>query len=75
MVRRVAVVGAGISGLAAIKCCLEEGLEPVCFELSEDIGGLWRYTVRGLGCVLFWQSGARREFGEWWLREPLKWRK
>lgn len=44
MVRRVAVVGAGVSGLAAIKCCLEEGLEPTCFERSEDIGGLWRYT-------------------------------
>nr|XP_009937557.1 PREDICTED: dimethylaniline monooxygenase [N-oxide-forming] 3-like isoform X2 [Opisthocomus hoazin] len=43
MVRRVAVVGAGVSGLAATKCCLEEGLEPTCFEQSEDIGGLWRY--------------------------------
>ncbi|XP_015725215.1 dimethylaniline monooxygenase [N-oxide-forming] 2-like isoform X2 [Coturnix japonica] len=42
MVRRVAVIGAGISGLAATKCCLEEGLEPICFESSEDIGGLWR---------------------------------
>lgn len=63
MVRRVAVVGAGISGLAATKCCLEEGLEPTCFEQSEDIGGLWRYTVRGLGCMVFWQSGARGESG------------
>ncbi|XP_075616416.1 flavin-containing monooxygenase 3 isoform X2 [Balearica regulorum gibbericeps] len=44
MVRRVAVVGAGVSGLAATKCCLEEGLEPTCFEQSEDVGGLWRYT-------------------------------
>uniref|UniRef100_A0A663LS85 Flavin-containing monooxygenase n=1 Tax=Athene cunicularia TaxID=194338 RepID=A0A663LS85_ATHCN len=41
----VAVVGAGVSGLAAIKCCLEEGLEPTCFERIEDIGGLWRYEV------------------------------
>ncbi|NXD82935.1 FMO1 monooxygenase, partial [Halcyon senegalensis] len=41
---RVAVVGAGVSGLVAIKCCLEEGLEPTCFEQSQDIGGLWRYT-------------------------------
>ncbi|XP_069497363.1 dimethylaniline monooxygenase [N-oxide-forming] 2-like isoform X1 [Ambystoma mexicanum] len=44
MVKRVAVIGAGISGLAAIKSCLEEGLEPTCFEKSNDIGGLWRYT-------------------------------
>ncbi|KAM4629265.1 LOW QUALITY PROTEIN: uncharacterized protein ACJ7VT_001609 [Polymixia lowei] len=43
MVRRVAVVGGGSSGLACIKICLDEGLEPVCFESSDDIGGLWRY--------------------------------
>ncbi|KAM8930624.1 dimethylaniline monooxygenase [N-oxide-forming] 2-like [Pelodytes ibericus] len=42
--KRVAVIGAGCSGLTAIKCCLDEGLEPTCFEQSEDIGGLWRYT-------------------------------
>lgn len=44
-VRKIAVIGAGISGLGAIKCCLEEGLEPLCFEKSDDIGGLWRYKV------------------------------
>ncbi|KAM9324554.1 dimethylaniline monooxygenase [N-oxide-forming] 2-like [Gastrophryne carolinensis] len=44
MVKTVAVIGAGCSGLTAIKCCLDEGLEPVCFEKSSDIGGLWRYT-------------------------------
>ncbi|XP_041446492.1 dimethylaniline monooxygenase [N-oxide-forming] 2-like isoform X2 [Xenopus laevis] len=44
MSKRVAIVGAGCSGLTAIKCCLEEGLEPTCFERSNDIGGLWRFT-------------------------------
>uniref|UniRef100_A0A663LSA2 Flavin-containing monooxygenase n=1 Tax=Athene cunicularia TaxID=194338 RepID=A0A663LSA2_ATHCN len=44
MVQRVAVIGAGVGGLASVKCCLDEGLEPTCFERSEDIGGLWRYT-------------------------------
>ncbi|XP_039462579.1 dimethylaniline monooxygenase [N-oxide-forming] 5 isoform X1 [Oreochromis aureus] len=43
MTRRVAVIGGGSSGLACIKCCLDEGLEPVCFESSDDIGGLWRF--------------------------------
>ncbi|XP_059196501.1 flavin-containing monooxygenase 5-like isoform X3 [Centropristis striata] len=43
MVGRVAVVGAGSSGLACIKICVDEGLEPVCFESSDDIGGLWRF--------------------------------
>nr|XP_027778681.1 dimethylaniline monooxygenase [N-oxide-forming] 5-like [Marmota flaviventris] len=41
--KRVAVIGAGISGLAAIKCCLDEGLEPTCFERNDDIGGLWKF--------------------------------
>ncbi|KAM4023002.1 dimethylaniline monooxygenase [N-oxide-forming] 2-like isoform 1-T3 [Anomaloglossus baeobatrachus] len=41
---KVAIIGAGVSGLAAIKCCLDEGLEPTCFERSDDIGGLWRFT-------------------------------
>jgi len=40
---RVAVIGAGASGLPAIKCCLDDGLQPVCFERSADIGGLWNY--------------------------------
>lgn len=44
MAKTVAIIGAGCSGLTAIKCCLEEGLNPVCFEKSVDIGGLWRYT-------------------------------
>lgn len=43
MVRRVAVVGAGSSGLACVKVCIDEGLEPVCFEGSDDIGGLWKF--------------------------------
>ncbi|XP_043076164.1 flavin-containing monooxygenase 5-like [Puntigrus tetrazona] len=43
MAKRVAVIGAGSSGLTSIKCCLDEGLEPVCFESSDDIGGLWKF--------------------------------
>lgn len=46
MTLRIAVIGAGSSGLTCIKCCLDEGLEPVCFESSDDIGGLWKYKVR-----------------------------
>ena len=41
--KRVAVIGAGASGLAAIKCCLDEGLEPVCIERTSHVGGLWYY--------------------------------
>ena len=42
---RVAIIGAGSSGLTSTKCCLGEGLEPVCFEKGSDLGGLWRYTT------------------------------
>ncbi|XP_071155436.1 flavin-containing monooxygenase 5-like [Mytilus edulis] len=55
MTKRIAVIGAGASGLPAIKCCLDEGLIPVCFELSENIGGLWNYTPEardGRGTVM-----------------------
>lgn len=41
--RRVAVIGAGVSGLAATKCLLDEGLEPVVYEQRSEIGGLWHY--------------------------------
>src|ERR1700694_5227119 len=41
--RRVAVIGAGVSGLAAAKCLRDEGLEPVVFEQAQQIGGLWNY--------------------------------
>ncbi|KAG8436654.1 hypothetical protein GDO86_007666 [Hymenochirus boettgeri] len=44
MAKKVAVIGAGASGLVAIKTCLEEGLEPTCFDRSNDIGGLWRFN-------------------------------
>lgn len=41
---RVAIIGAGPSGLASIKSCIEENLEPVCFERENSIGGLWNFT-------------------------------
>jgi len=41
--RRVAVIGAGVSSLAAAKCLRDEGLEPVVFEQSPQVGGLWNY--------------------------------
>lgn len=41
--RRVAVIGAGISGLASAKCLLEEGFIPVVFEQATRIGGVWTF--------------------------------
>lgn len=50
MAKKVAVIGAGVSGLSSIKCCLDENLEPTCFERSSDFGGLWKFatTVRSV---------------------------
>ncbi|XP_054977537.1 dimethylaniline monooxygenase [N-oxide-forming] 2 isoform X2 [Sorex araneus] len=46
MAKKVAVIGAGVSGLASLKCCVDEGLSPTCFEQTEDIGGLWRFKEK-----------------------------
>ncbi|KAF0553692.1 dimethylaniline monooxygenase N-oxide-forming 5-like [Gigaspora margarita] len=42
MVKYVAIIGAGIAGLPAIKQCLDNDLIPICFEQNSFIGGLWR---------------------------------
>ncbi|KAK0400447.1 hypothetical protein QR680_015248 [Steinernema hermaphroditum] len=52
---RVAVIGAGASGLPSIKTALEHKFDVVCFEKSHDIGGLWRYKpypCEGEGTVM-----------------------
>ena len=40
---RVVVIGAGVSGLSAIKACLEEDIDVICYEKSRHLGGLWKY--------------------------------
>ena len=42
MMRTVAIIGAGPSGLAAAKSAIECGLKPVVLEKSSQIGGLWK---------------------------------
>ena len=43
MVKRICVIGAGAAGLPSIKCCLQDGFDVVCYEKSDDIGGVWRF--------------------------------
>ncbi|CAG8741128.1 5633_t:CDS:2, partial [Racocetra persica] len=43
MAKRIAIIGAGISGLTAIKQCLDNDLIPICFEQYSFIGGIWKY--------------------------------
>ncbi|XP_067133537.1 flavin-containing monooxygenase 5-like [Centruroides vittatus] len=52
--KKVAIIGAGASGLTSIKACKEEGFDIVCYEKTNNIGGLWRYRdedVEGLASV------------------------
>ncbi|WP_030168915.1 flavin-containing monooxygenase [Spirillospora albida] len=47
--RRIAVIGAGASGLAAAKALLDAGLETVVYEKGDRPGGLWaRGNASGL---------------------------
>ncbi|KKY17208.1 putative dimethylaniline monooxygenase [Phaeomoniella chlamydospora] len=40
---KVAIVGAGLSGLVTLKECLAEGFEAEVFEAQSHIGGAWKY--------------------------------
>jgi len=59
----VAVVGAGVVGLASIKNCLEEGFEVVAFEKQSSgacfFGGLASLvepTCSSIACFLSWRT-------------------
>jgi dimethylaniline monooxygenase (N-oxide forming) / hypotaurine monooxygenase len=43
LAKRVAVVGAGSSGLVTAKKLLEEGHEPTCFERAAGLGRVFRF--------------------------------
>lgn len=40
---KIAIIGAGVSGLAALRHSLEDGHECVVFEQTDQIGGTWVY--------------------------------
>src|SRR3954452_20526688 len=42
----VAVIGAGSSGIAAVKALRERGLDVTCFEASDRVGGNWVFGNR-----------------------------
>ena len=44
-VKRIGIIGTGPSGLAVIKACLEEGLEPSAFEREGELGNYFAINV------------------------------
>jgi cation diffusion facilitator CzcD-associated flavoprotein CzcO len=44
--KRVCVVGAGPSGIAAAKNCVLFGLDFVVFEKGDKVGGNWVFNVK-----------------------------
>lgn len=61
-VKRVAVIGAGASGLTSIKHCREDGLDVVCFEATDNLGGLWRYRETGTSVAKSTIINSSKEF-------------
>jgi dimethylaniline monooxygenase (N-oxide forming) len=47
----ICVIGSVASGLPSIKSCLEQGFQVVCFEKTDQIGGLWRYREQEIDGV------------------------
>ncbi|CAG2173056.1 unnamed protein product, partial [Oppiella nova] len=43
--KRIGIIGAGISGIAGVKACREQGFtDIVVYERTDRICGLWRYS-------------------------------
>ncbi|ELT99393.1 hypothetical protein CAPTEDRAFT_160407 [Capitella teleta] len=47
------VIGAGISGLAAIKSMRDAGFDVLAVERTGDVGGLWHYKEKAYGVMKF----------------------
>ena len=49
----VAIVGAGACGLVGIKEALDHGLSPTCFEIDDQIGGLWNINKKNYSSSVY----------------------
>ena len=49
----VLVIGAGISGVATVKCMRDAGFKVLAVERTGDVGGLWHYKEKAYGVMKF----------------------
>mgnify|MGYP002718359408 CR=1 FL=1 len=45
MGKKIAIIGAGATGMTSVKACLEQQLQPIVFEKTNYTGGLWRFKA------------------------------
>jgi len=43
---KVCVIGAGPSGITALKNIMDQGLDVVCYDFNSDVGGNWIYNEK-----------------------------
>lgn len=64
--KKVAVIGAGVSGIGALRHLAQHGIDVVCFEKTRDVGGLWVYhdePGRTTAYKSLHTKGPRESFG------------
>jgi len=67
-VRTVAIVGAGVAGLATARVPLQQGLDCVVFERSAQIGGVWTVGYANYGAQV---QRELYEFPDWPLPDDV----
>lgn len=53
--KTVCIIGAGLSGMVTAKSCIDYDIEPIVYERTENLGGLWRFrdlVESGQGSVM-----------------------
>lgn len=61
----VVVIGAGMSGLAALKQVREAGFDAVAFDQRSEIGGHWSTAYEGVHIQTNYHHGGRYEFPDY----------
>ena len=39
----IVIIGGGYCGIISLKICLENGLDAIVYEKTDNFGGLWRF--------------------------------